>query len=106
MADGRIDHYYRVLGVRPSASSEELKRAHRDLAQVWHPDRFMANPRLRKVAQEKLLEINEAYDALRSGAPLPPPDARPAVEEPRTPPAVRQPRHWFDAAAQAAAVAF
>jgi hypothetical protein len=73
MPGGRNDHYYRVLGVDPSASAEELKRAHRDLAQVWHPDRFTANPRLRKVAEQKLLEINQAYDALRSARRTSPP---------------------------------
>jgi hypothetical protein len=88
MADGRIEHYYRVLGVKASASPEELKRAHRDLVQVWHPDRFTANPRLQKLAAAKLLEINQAYAVLRSGcvatdlAPEPEP-VRSAPVEPR-----------------------
>ena len=69
MAAGSRDHYYRVLGVDPSASAEELKRAHRDLVQVWHPDRFTANPRLQNIAQEKLREINSAYAALRVETP-------------------------------------
>lgn len=58
---------YNVLGMSPSASPEELKMAYRDLAKVWHPDRFLHDPRLQEKAQEKLKEINEAYDQLRSG---------------------------------------
>jgi hypothetical protein len=56
--------YYELLGVAPGASMQELKTAHRDLAKVWHPDRFAHDPRLQQKAQEKLKEINEAYDQL------------------------------------------
>lgn len=58
---------YNLLGLRPGASSAELKAAHRDLAKVWHPDRFHHDPRLQQKAEEKLKEINEAYNRLRSG---------------------------------------
>lgn len=58
---------YNLLGLNPGASSEELKAAHRDLTKVWHPDRFLHDPRLQEKAQQKLKEINEAYDQLRSG---------------------------------------
>jgi DnaJ-like protein len=58
---------YDLLGLSPGASSEELKAAHRDLAKVWHPDRFLHDPRLQEKAQEKLKQINEAYEQLRSG---------------------------------------
>lgn len=57
---------YDRLGLTPGASPEELKEAYRDLAKVWHPDRFLHDPRLRAKAQEKLKEINEAYDWFRS----------------------------------------
>ena len=57
---------YEVLGVKPGVSDRELKAAHRDLAKVWHPDRFLHDPRLREKAQEKLKEINEAYEQLIS----------------------------------------
>ena len=56
-----------MLGVKPGISPRELKAAHRDLAKVWHPDRFQHDPRLQAKAQEKLKEINEAYDQLISG---------------------------------------
>jgi len=58
---------YELLGVKLGVSSRELKAAHRDLAKVWHPDRFLHDPRLQEKAQEKLKEINEAYELLSSG---------------------------------------
>lgn len=61
-----LNKYYELLGVAPGVSAQELKTAHRDLAQVWHPDRFAHDPRLQQKAQEKLKEINEAYDQLSS----------------------------------------
>ena len=69
---------YELLGVKPGVSSGELKAAHRDLAKVWHPDRFVHDPRLQEKAQEKLKEINEAYELLISGKP-----PRPAPPPPR-----------------------
>lgn len=72
---------YELLGVKPGVSSRELKAAHRDLAKVWHPDRFVHDPRLQEKAQEKLKEINEAYDLLSSGkTPRPAPPPRRATE--------------------------
>ena len=56
--------YYRVLGLEPGVSLEELKQTHRDLVKVWHPDRFVDDPRLQRKAQEKLKEINMACDYL------------------------------------------
>ena len=61
-----LDRAYEVLGVKPGVSDRELKAAHRDLAKVWHPDRFHHDPRLHEKAQEKLKEINEAYEQLIS----------------------------------------
>ena len=58
---------YDLLGVKPGVSNRELKAAHRDLAKVWHPDRFLHDPRLQEKAQEKLKEINEAFELLISG---------------------------------------
>jgi len=72
---------YELLGVKPGVSSRELKAAHRDLAKVWHPDRFVHDPRLQEKAQEKLKEINEAYELLVLGKtprPAPPPPPRAA----------------------------
>lgn len=57
---------YDVLGLSPGASPEQLKLAYRDLAKVWHPDRFVHDPRLQAKAQVKLQEINDAYEQFRS----------------------------------------
>jgi uncharacterized protein YjbI with pentapeptide repeats len=60
-----FERYYEILGVEPGSSPEEIRQAWRDLAQVWHPDRFTTNERLQQKAQDKLKEVNEAYEALR-----------------------------------------
>jgi plastocyanin len=62
--DHLINKYFQILGVSRYASLEETKQAYKDLAKVWHPDRFIENPRLQKKATEKLKEINVAYEEL------------------------------------------
>lgn len=56
---------YQMLGLTPDASPEEVKVAYRDLAKVWHPDRFLGDERLRTKALENFKRINEAYAVLR-----------------------------------------
>lgn len=60
-----MERYYNLLGLTPGASAEEIKHAYRDLAKVWHPDRFPNDPHLQQKAQEKLKEINAAYKILQ-----------------------------------------
>lgn len=64
-----IAQYYRTLELENGASPEEVKQAYKDLATVWHPDRFPNNARLQQKAQDKLKEINKAYEQLRSCRP-------------------------------------
>lgn len=52
--------YYRILGVSENASVDEIKRAFRELAKKYHPDRNPGD----KEAEEKFKEINEAYEVL------------------------------------------
>lgn len=53
-----------ILELDRHASIAETKRAYKDIASVWHPDRFSHNPRLKRKAEEKLKEINIAYETL------------------------------------------
>ena len=54
---------YKVLGVSPDASDEEIKKAYRDLAKKYHPD---MNPGDASAA-EKMNDINAAYDRIKNG---------------------------------------
>ena len=57
---------YEVLGVPRTATMDEVKTAYRTLAKKYHPDNYTDSP-LADVANEKMAEINEAYDAIVSG---------------------------------------
>jgi curved DNA-binding protein CbpA len=54
---------YEVLGVKPGATQDEIKSAYRKLIKQYHPDKFIDNP-LKNLAEDKMIEINEAYDSL------------------------------------------
>ncbi|MBQ2865172.1 MAG: J domain-containing protein [Clostridia bacterium] len=54
---------YKVLGISPDATDEEVKKAYRKMAKKYHPD---LNPG-DKDAEQKMKEINEAYDRIKSG---------------------------------------
>lgn len=77
---------YDLLGVSPGASLEEVKVAYRDLAKVWHPDRFIHDPRLQQKAEEKLKEINKAYDQFRAKKTQQQTPASASTSERHTPP--------------------
>ena len=55
---------YEVLGVSENASQEEIKAAYRELVKKYHPDKYQNNP-LADLAEEKLREVNQAYDMLQ-----------------------------------------
>ena len=52
---------YSILGVPANASDDEVKKAYHELARKYHPDNYHDNP-LSDLAQEKMKEINEAYN--------------------------------------------
>ncbi|WP_278600245.1 J domain-containing protein [Clostridium tertium] len=54
---------YEVLGLKPGATQEEIKKAYRNLIKQYHPDQYGDNP-LKDLAEEKMRDINAAYDAL------------------------------------------
>ena len=56
---------YKVLGVTPQTSDDDVKRAYRELARKYHPDNYVNNP-LADLAEARMKEINEAYDMIMS----------------------------------------
>ncbi len=65
---------FTVLGVAPGATPDEVAAAYRELAKAWHPDRRGS------AGEERMAELNVAYELLRAGAhherrsrPVPPP---------------------------------
>ena len=60
---------YRVLGVSPDATEEEIKKAYRTLSRKYHPDANIGNPHQAEY-EEKFKEVQQAYKTImdvRSG---------------------------------------
>ena len=53
--------YYKILQVAPDASTEVIQMAYKALAKKYHPD---LNPGQEEAAQEKMKDVNEAYEIL------------------------------------------
>lgn len=62
-----MNNPYEVLGIKEGASEEEIKKAYREQVKKYHPDQYQNNP-LSSLAEEKLKELNEAYDYLMKNA--------------------------------------
>ncbi|NP_001148855.2 Chaperone protein dnaJ 13 [Zea mays] len=54
---------YALLHLSPDASSEEVRRAYRQFAQIYHPDKYQ-DPQMKDVATENFQRICEAYEIL------------------------------------------
>lgn len=60
---------YEILGISPSASDDEVKRAYREQSRKYHPDSYSGNP-LSGLAEEKFKQVQDAYNQImkeRSG---------------------------------------
>ena len=57
-----IDDPYKVLGVSPDASDEEIKKAYRALAKKYHPDRNPGD----EAAAKKMQQVNAAYEQIKN----------------------------------------
>ncbi len=55
---------YSILGVSKDATDDEVKRAYHDLARKYHPDNYDDDNPLKDLAEEKMQEINSAYDEI------------------------------------------
>ncbi|MBW4935985.1 co-chaperone DjlA [Marinobacter sp. F4206] len=64
----QIDDAYKVLGVSPSASDDELKKTYRKLMSENHPDKLAGKglpESMREMAEERTREISHAYDVIK-----------------------------------------
>jgi tetratricopeptide (TPR) repeat protein len=55
---------YEILGVNPNASDDEIKKAYRNLARKYHPDKYRDSD-LADLASEKMKEVNAAYEEIK-----------------------------------------
>lgn len=55
--------YYKVLGVAPTASQEEIRKAYRMLSKKYHPD---LNPHLKTIAEDRMKELVNSYNILNN----------------------------------------
>ena len=65
---GSLDEAYEVLGVRPTASDAEVKRAYRKLMSENHPDKMVARglpESMLEVAKQKTQAIQAAWERVR-----------------------------------------
>ncbi len=55
---------YKILGVSADASDDEIKKAYRQLARKYHPDKYRDSD-LADLASEKMKEVNAAYEEIK-----------------------------------------
>jgi hypothetical protein len=60
-----IAQAYRILGLQPTASLAEVKKAYKNLVKKCHPDLFVHQPQLQKQAEDKMRLLNQAYSILQ-----------------------------------------
>ena len=61
-----IRKYYKILELEHGSSMLEIRYAYKNLVRAWHPDKFSDNPSFQKLAEERLKEINVAYEELKA----------------------------------------
>jgi hypothetical protein len=66
MDESQISAYLELFDLPDAFTEAQLRQAYHDLVQVWHPDKHSHNERLRKKADEKMKEVNQAYEVLQS----------------------------------------
>ena len=61
-----IRRSFKILEIDHGATEDDAKQAYKDIVNVWHPDRFSSNPRLKQKAEHKLKEANVAYEHVKA----------------------------------------
>lgn len=62
----QVDSAYKILGIEPDVTDDEIKKAYREMAKKYHPDKVAyLGEDVRKSAEQRLQEVNEAYDKIR-----------------------------------------
>jgi len=64
-----IDQSYAALGLKPSATAQEIKRAYRKLVSQYHPDKLVSRglpEEMMEMSKRRVREINAAYDKLKA----------------------------------------
>lgn len=62
----QVDSAYKILGIDANATDDEVKKAYREMAKKYHPDKVAyLGEDVRKSAEQKLQEVNDAYDKIK-----------------------------------------
>ena len=61
-----LQRCFQILELDSTASIDEVRQAYKDIVNVWHPDRFSHNARLKQKAEAKLKQVNVAYEEVTS----------------------------------------
>ncbi|MBW2099663.1 MAG: DnaJ domain-containing protein [Deltaproteobacteria bacterium] len=61
-----IQKSFQILEIDPSASIDDAKQAYKIQVKFYHPDRFVEDPQQKQKAEEKLKEVNLAYEQVKS----------------------------------------
>ena len=57
---------YKILEIEKSASNDEVKKAYRNMAKKYHPDRVVTdNEAIKKDAEEKFKKVQKAYETIQ-----------------------------------------
>ena len=54
--------YYKILGVKRTASKRDIVKAYRKMAQQWHPDNYQMDEKMKKIAEKKFIDIAAAKE--------------------------------------------